>query len=106
MTSITFIADDLDKTVTQLMHDHDADTASISEFEGAPVVVFTSPAGESWFLLADEKPEHAPGEWFECEGMMVTQVEPAGLCTCEPGYTSQGVYYQPEAHGCVLHGSY
>lgn len=105
MTSLSY-TDELDKTVTQLMTDFEADTARIDEFEGGPVVILGSPVdGEHWFLVANEKPAHASGEWFECEGLMVTRVEdPAELCTCEQPITSDGTYFPFEPHGdCPVH---
>lgn len=92
----TIDADDLDKAVSDLMTVFEADTAAIASYEGLPCVTLSyRDEREHWFLLADEKPEHAPGEWFQVASMMATRVDdPRSLCLCEPAHRAlDGVVY-------------
>lgn len=98
-------ADDLDKAVQQLMSEHEAHTAAVSDYEGLPLVKLTSDEGDAWVLLAGETPEHAPGVWHPVYSLMGCKVEPRDLCDCESGETHGGIYYPPVlGQFCPVHG--
>jgi hypothetical protein len=108
VTSMTMSidAEDMERVVTQLMEDFESSTAAIGGYNGDGLVSLdVGTNDEMWFLVAEQRPPHAPGHWFERGGLMVSHVvNPEELCMCleeaDPDREFAGT-----APSCPVHGA-
>lgn len=97
-------ADDLDRVTQELMSQHDAMTARVTETPDGTFMVLDEEDDPRWFMVAD-KPEGTPGgEWLQVGGIFALVLSRADACIgCEPG-SGPDMIAPHIAQDCPVHG--